>query len=140
MVGSDPPTEILEGRNVEVAGYVKDLDSVLGRAAVCIAPLKHGSGTRLKILTYLAAGKAVVATSKACEGLDVQDGVHLLIRDEAGEFTSAIRGILANPDLRRRLGTEGRKLIETTYDWRVYVEWARGFAAEVQEVARPVAT
>ncbi|MFQ5918532.1 MAG: glycosyltransferase family 4 protein [Thermoplasmata archaeon] len=141
LVGADPPTEAVQAENVSAPGYVKDLQGVLATANVCIAPLEHGSGTRLKILTYLAAGKAVVATTKACEGLEVQDGVHLLIRDDAEAFSAAVRQILADSALQRRLGSEGRKLVETKYDWRVYVGWAREFAVEVQEAAgRPGAS
>lgn len=122
LVGKDPPREAQMGENVVALGYQGDLQGVLDAASVCIAPLARGSGTRLKILTYLAAGKAVVATTKACEGLDVRDGVHLLILDDPEGFALAIREVLADPDLRNRLGTRGRALIESTYDWRVHVD------------------
>ncbi len=136
LVGADPPPEALQGRNVVATGYVESLHTILEETAVCIAPLTHGSGTRLKILTYLGAGKAVVATTKACEGLEVEDNVHLLIRDDAEGFASAIRRILSDTNLRRRLGAKGRKLVESKYDWRVYVGWAEDFATEVQGAAR----
>jgi glycosyltransferase involved in cell wall biosynthesis len=83
--------------------------------------LFRGSGTRLKVLTYLAAGKAVVATRKACEGLDVRDGVHALLRDDPVEFAGAIRDLLADSGRRRELGAAGRTLVESRYDWRAYV-------------------
>lgn len=135
LVGSHPPPD-LPGRNVIALGYVEDLPPVLAKAAVCIAPLTHGSGTRLKVLTYLAAGKAVVATTKGCEGLEVEDGVHLLIRDEAPRFRKAIQQVLSDPDLRKRLASAGRHLVERRYDWRVYVEWAKDFARTVQAPPR----
>lgn len=122
LVGSNPPAASRVGENVVATGYVEDLPSVLGPAAVCIAPLTQGSGTRLKILTYLAAGKAVVATTKASEGLAVEDGEHLLIRDDPEDFRSGIQEILEDGDLRERLGRQGRALVESTYDWRVYVD------------------
>ncbi len=135
LVGSHPPSDV-SGRNVVAPGYVEDLQPILAKATVCIAPLTHGSGTRLKVLTYLAAGKAVVATTKACEGLEVENEIHLLIRDEAKGFTAAIRKVLTEPNLRKQLGTTGRRLVETRYDWRVYVEWAKDFARAVQDPPR----
>lgn len=135
LVGSHPPPGV-SGGNVVAPGYVEDLQPILATAAVCIAPLTHGSGTRLKVLTYLAAGKAVVATTKACEGLEVEDGVHLLIRDEAEGITEAIRTVLSDPNLRKQLASSGRRLVETRYDWRVYVEWAEDFARAVQNPPR----
>lgn len=133
LVGSSPPPEVGMTPNVVATGYVRDLDSILENAAVCIAPLSHGSGTRLKILLYLAAGKAVVATTKACEGLDVEDQVHLLIRDDLDGFQSAISRLLQDPDLRERMGADGRRLVEEKYDWRVYVPWLREFVREILE-------
>ncbi len=133
LAGSDPPTGVSQAGNVVVTGYVHDLRPMLETAAVCIAPLTQGSGTRLKILTYLAFGKAVVATTKACEGLEVRDDVHLLIRDNLEGFRSAIRRLMSDTSLRQRLASGGRKLVETRYDWRVYVGWAKDFATEVQE-------
>lgn len=140
LVGADPPSGGLYGQNVVAPGYVEDLQGTLNTSALCIAPLTQGSGTRLKILTYLGAGKAVVATTKACEGLEVRDDVHLLIRDDGEGFRAAIRALLSDRDLRQRLASEGRRLVETTYDWRVYVEWGRGFAREVQEGVRAAAS
>ena len=115
--------------NAELTGHAPDLAAVLRTAAVCLAPLERGSGTRLKILSYLASGKAVVATSKAAEGLEVADGVHLLIRDGEGPFRRAIEELLADPGLRRDLGRRGRALVQERYDWRAYVDWLRRFSA-----------
>lgn len=123
LCGSNPPAEALQPPNVFASGFVPDLNDAFESAAVCIAPLTHGSGTRLKILEYLAAGKAVVATPKACEGLDVEDGVHILIRDDAEAFAYAIRTLLRDEEFRRRLGANGRMLVERKYDWRAYVDW-----------------
>jgi glycosyltransferase involved in cell wall biosynthesis len=129
LVGGHLPSGLARSSNVVPLGFVADLAEPLSRASVCIAPIWRGSGTRLKILTYLAARKAVVATTKACEGLDVIDGVHLLIRDDPKEFQSAVSSLLADRPLRQRLGSAGRALIESKYDWRGYVprlrEWVQ---------------
>lgn len=125
LVGNDPPTHIPLPQNVKVLGHVNNLGPFLARAGVCIAPLLHGSGTRIKILTYLAAGKAVVATTKACEGLDVVNERHLLLRDDWSGFVAATRRLLGDPVWRLELGTEGRKLVEERYDWHAQVPTLR---------------
>lgn len=136
LIGSNPPIEAAGASNVRCTGYVKDLRSLLETAAVCIAPLAKGSGTRLKILTYLAAGRAVVATTKACEGLEVQDGVQLLIRDDEEGFLAAVRSLLHDAGLRSQLGANGRLLVERKYDWRLYVDWLRELGTEIVEARR----
>ena len=131
LVGSNPPDAPDRPSNVVATGRVPDLRPVLRDAAVCIAPLAHGSGTRIKILTYLASGRPVVATTKACEGLPVLDGVHLLIRDDPGEFRDAVRGLLDDPTARGSLASRGRELVASKLDWKVHVPWLREFATEV---------
>ena len=121
LAGAHPQPEVQGNPRIHTPGYVEDLNPLLASARVCIAPLIKGSGTRLKILTYLAAGKPVVATRKACEGLAVEDGAHLLLRDDATEFAAAVQALLRDADWCRRLGEAGRRFVETTYDWRVYV-------------------
>ncbi|TLZ70514.1 MAG: glycosyltransferase family 4 protein [Methanobacteriota archaeon] len=136
LVGPDPPSGAM-GPNVVATGRVPDLRDVLKDAAVCIAPLFHGSGTRVKILTYMAASKAVVATTKACEGLPVRDGRDLLIRDSPEGFRDAVQGLLDDRRKRRDLGDAGRALVESMFDWRVHVGRLRELSDEViAEVAR----
>ena len=137
LVGSNPPSGIAGVPNVVAPGRVPDLQAILRDAAVCIAPLRHGSGTRVKILTYLAAARPVVATTKAVEGLPVIDGVHLLIRDDAAEFREAVDGLLGDPENRHDLGMRGRGLVESKFDWRVHVPWLRELSAEICSEARP---
>lgn len=131
LVGSNPPGARDRPSNVVATGRVPDLGPILRDAAVCIAPLAHGSGTRIKILTYLASARPVVATTKACEGLPVLDGVHLLIRDDPREFRDAVRWLLDDAGARRSLASRGRELIASKLDWKVHVPWLREFAAEV---------
>src|SRR5208282_4264910 len=79
IAGPHPPEKLVElvrtRSNVKVIGCVPDIAEYICAADVCIVPLKSGSGTRLKILEYLAAGKPVVATRKAVEGLMVRNHV-----------------------------------------------------------------
>ena len=121
LAGRQPPANLPSLRNVIVLGHVQDLGSVIARAGVCIAPIVHGSGTQVKILTYLAAGKAVVATTRACEGLGVLDERHLLVRDGWPGFVAGIRRLLGDPVWRLELGRAGRDLARHRYDWRLQV-------------------
>lgn len=120
IVGGDPPIEIQRlGQlpNISVAGYVTDIRPHIESAQVVVAPLRFGGGTRLKIVEALSMGRAVVTTSLGCEGLEVEDGCHLLIADEPAEFASRVVELLQDPTRRSALGLEGRRLVETRYDW-----------------------
>jgi glycosyltransferase involved in cell wall biosynthesis len=107
--------------NVRFAGRVPSTTAHLAAAQVAVAPLRHGSGTRLKLLEFFAAGLPVVCTAKAAEGLDVQDGRHVRLAETAEEFVDAIRVLHADAAAAAALGTAARRLVEERYDWAAHV-------------------
>jgi glycosyltransferase involved in cell wall biosynthesis len=116
---------------VTLSGHVQDVRPAIAGAWCSIAPLQTGGGTRLKILEAMALGTPVVATPKGAEGLDVVDGVHLLIGDTPETFANAVERVLQEPELRQRLIDNARRLVYSEYEWtRVMprfldlVEWA----------------
>ena len=110
IVGPEPPAElrVAAGERVVVTGAVDDVVPYLDRAAVVAAPLRLGSGMRVKVLEALAAGKAVVASPRALEGLDVADGVQVRVADDDAGFAAAIGDLLASPAARVALAARAR--------------------------------
>lgn len=121
IVGHSPPPEIVKLArlpNVAVLGSVPDVRPYLAAAQVVVAPLRIGGGTRLKILEAMAMARAVVSTSLACEGLDVQHGRHLLVADTPLTFAESVCELLSNASRRAAMGKEGRQLVQESYDWQ----------------------
>jgi polysaccharide biosynthesis protein PslH len=102
---------------VRITDWVPDFAPYLANAAVYACPLRIGSGTKLKVLEAMAASKAIVATSVAAEGLAVRDGEHMLIADTPENFAGAVCRLLADVDLRRRLGLAAYHLARSEYAW-----------------------
>ncbi len=102
---------------VELLGRQPDLAPLYRQADIAIAPLRAGSGTRLKILEAFALGIPVVSTPVGHEGLSVLPGEHLLSAETAATFGDAIARLLADADLRRRLAANARTLAVAHYDW-----------------------
>jgi glycosyltransferase involved in cell wall biosynthesis len=119
LVGADPPPEVvaLTGDLVEVAGSVPDVTPELDRAAVVAIPLRLGGGMRVKTLEALAAGKAVVASPAAVEGIDVTDGVQIRLAEDDEEFAAAISELLDSPERRVRLAGAARAWAERYAGW-----------------------
>jgi len=103
---------------IELTGYVADIRDVLYKSAACIVPLRHGGGSRLKILEAMAAGVPVVSTSKGAEGMGHVAGEHLLVADGPRDFASAVERVLTDPGLAARLAASARKLVEERYGWK----------------------
>jgi len=115
IVGDKPPrsVRVLEGDGIVVTGRVLDVEPYIARAAVVAAPLRLGGGMRLKVLEALGAGKPLVATTRAVEGVPVSDGVEALIADSDFAFAEAILRLLDDPEARRSLGLRARRWAET---------------------------
>ena len=94
-----------------------EIPAVLASSDVCVAPIFSGSGTRLKILEYMAAGKAVVSTAKGIEGLEAENGQHFVQAEKPEETAQAILDLLADPARAADLGRRGRELVRSHYDW-----------------------
>lgn len=102
---------------VTVTGEVPDVAPYYDQATVTIAPLKSGSGTRLKVLDSLAAGRPMVSTTVGCEGIAVTDDHDILIADDAESFASKTLHLLDSPAECNRIATAGRQLVLERYDW-----------------------
>ena len=100
-----------------MTGFVEDVREYINKARVYVAPIRIASGTRLKILEALSMGKPVVSTSIGCEGLDVENGKNIIIRDTPGEFADAVLELFADEAKCKMLGENGRRLMEEKYDW-----------------------
>ena len=121
LVG-DPPPGLVVDDGVVVEGRVADVRPYVERAAVVVAPLQQGGGIRIKVLDALASGKAVVASSLALQGIAVRDREHVLVAESSEETAAAISALLADRDLRQKLGAAARSWAETTLRWDDRVE------------------
>jgi len=120
LVGKNPAavSKYVEGDDrIRLVGAVDDAVSELARARVAVAPLRAGSGTRVKILEAWAAGTPVVSTAIGAEGLAGAHGKDLLIANEPEQFADAVSSLVASPELRRRIGSAGRGVYERGYTW-----------------------
>ena len=122
LVGKNPEAvrEFTSGDpRIEVRGAVADAVAELARGRLAVVPLLAGSGTRLKILEAWAAGLPVVSTTLGAEGLPVCDGENILLADGAAALAEAISRLLACYEIREKLGTAGRLLLEKEFTWEV---------------------
>lgn len=119
IVGDHPPARVRDAAraDVHVTGRVPDVTPYLDRAAVVVAPLRLGGGMRVKVLEALAAGKAVVASRLALEGLDLVDGEHVVMAEDEGPFADAIVALLRDPARRAALGTSARAWACANLGW-----------------------
>jgi sugar transferase (PEP-CTERM/EpsH1 system associated) len=125
MVVGQRPHRRLDGLRsnpaLTLTGWVEDTRPYIAQAAVYVAPLRIGGGTRLKLLEAMAMGKPVVATTLGAEGYPFTAGRELLLADTPADFASAVIELLRSPDLQFDLGRAAREFVAQRYDWRAIV-------------------
>ena len=139
VVGRNPTPElrtVAAAAGVEVTGTLNDIRPAIARAAVCVVPLRAGSGTRLKIFEALAMGKAVVSTTLGAEGLAMESGRHFVAADGSHAFADAVVALLRDGPRRQRVAAAGRALVVDRYSWaQVAVPFERHCQAAVDSHA-----
>ncbi len=140
IVGLDPLPEVSALTHVPGVQLHSNVPSVvpwLERARAAVVPLRIGSGTRLKALEAMAAGRPVVGTSLGLEGLGIERGVHALVADDPSAFAAAVAEVLNDDDVAARLATAGAEHARAHFSWdaigRRYVD---ALLALVQRQAR----
>lgn len=121
IVGSKPPEWLVEAAKADDSiiplGFVDDVRVYQKKAAICISPMRKGSGTSLKILAYSASAKPIVSTAVGVRGINCKPGRDLVIADTPKSFASAITRLLADSDERQRLGSNAREMVKQRYSW-----------------------
>jgi glycosyltransferase involved in cell wall biosynthesis len=117
------PTRLLEkcareNKRIQFAGYVDDVRPYVDSAAVFIAPIRSGSGTKVKILNAMAQAKPVVTTPVGAEGIEAVHDEEILIANDEHEFAKKTIFLLQNPQRAHEIGLRARRVIENVYDWK----------------------
>ena len=138
IAGREPPSIIqelaLSHSNIEVISDPEDMSIVAQECFLSVVPLRHGSGTRIKILHAMAMGLPVVSTTVGYEGLEMIDGVHLLVRDQPQDFATAVRQIYQDQKLWQKLRKNGRQLVEEKYDWQnIFAQYETELLARISD-------
>lgn len=110
------------GVRVVTAGDFATVRDVIQVADLALCPRRQWSGFPMKLLNYMAAGKAVVVSAGSAKA--VQHGRNGVVVEADGPeaYAAAIVELLADPARRRRLGAAARRTVEDEYGWERVVD------------------
>jgi glycosyltransferase involved in cell wall biosynthesis len=77
---------------------------------------------RVKVLDALAAGKAVIGTPLAFEGLGVVDRKHVVVAESDDALAAAAVELLANPSARGSIAAQARSWAEVNLSWDTRID------------------
>ncbi|PJF20654.1 MAG: glycosyl transferase family 1, partial [Phototrophicales bacterium] len=124
IVGQKPHprlSALQKQKHITITGWVESVKPYLKAAKVYVAPLRMGSGTRLKILEAMASECAVVATSTAAAGLNAELKSALVLADRAQDVAQSTVRLLQNPEHRQTLGRNAQIAVRKHYDWSALI-------------------
>ncbi len=124
LVGAAMPAEIraLAAADIELRPDAPRIEDELARAAVVVAPVRTGGGMRMKVLQALAAGKAVVTTTRGAEGIDLASPAPLLVADGVDDTAEAVAGLLGDDEARAQLGALAGDYVARRHSPEAYAE------------------
>jgi glycosyltransferase involved in cell wall biosynthesis len=117
IVGSKPPDEIKRLADVDiiVKGFVEDLEPLLDRMRINVAPLRYGAGIKGKIGGAMSVGLPSVATSLAVEGMSLTNNKEILAVDSAEAFSEAVVQLYQDEALWNHISENGLKFAEMAW-------------------------
>lgn len=120
---------------LQVIDSPADLRPLYADASAVMLPIAEGGGTRLKVLEALAAGRPIIATDKAVEGLGLIPGTHYLPATSDAEFVAAALRLAQDGTLSADLRAAGLALVARDHGPEVI---PRAVAAALAALPAPV--
>lgn len=115
---------------IEGLGFVEDDRDVLGQGLIFLNPQRIGAGLQVKSVVAMLAGKALVSTRMAIEGVEGRDGEHFFVADSPEEMIERIVGLIDNSGLAERAGQSARALAARVYSHDYMARTARPLIEE----------
>lgn len=136
IIGANPPSDLTKINDIDskfrVHGFVNDITSYLKNAYIYICPIRDGGGTKLKLIEAFAYGIPCISNPIACEGIEVQNGKHVVFASNTEEYISAVKELVENRDHYDYLSQHSHKLVESAYSYEKiadkYVQSIKGIS------------
>ncbi|MHC1731852.1 MAG: glycosyltransferase family 4 protein [Bacteroidales bacterium] len=109
-------TGLPHSKNIIIEGETDNARDFIASNHVIIAPLFAGSGLRIKIIESMSAGRPVVATPVAAEGLQAGNGRELAVEGDPESFCSSLCSLLLDRGKRATMGEAAVELVKQRYD------------------------
>jgi glycosyltransferase involved in cell wall biosynthesis len=131
LAGRRPPREVraLAGDGVELRADVPDTATELAAMTVHVDWMTSGSGIKNKVLEAMAAGRPVVGSPLAAEGIG--SGPGLEVADTVEGAATRIADLLRDPKAAAAAGRAGRQRVASDFSWQTNADRVEALWAEL---------
>ena len=113
IVGSHMPSAFLDlaDDDIQIVGYVENLEDYLKRIRLTVAPLRYGAGVKGKVGNSLRMGVPVVGSEVALEGMGLRPDEHVLTANSAQDFAAQVKRLYTDPELWEFISRQGQRAV-----------------------------
>jgi glycosyltransferase involved in cell wall biosynthesis len=94
----------------------------LTQADILVSPRLSGQNTPMKIYSYLASGKPILATDIPSHNQVLDSSCSVLVKPEPRAIAEGLLELAGNKNLRRHIGFAGKEVVEKRYSRPAYKE------------------
>lgn len=99
IIGKNPSDVLKElvakyPHNIEMKGFVEDIDSIFSECCAMIVPLLFGSGVKLKTLEAFGRGLPVVGTDFAFEGINITNYQQCILENNMNNYPKLMKELI----------------------------------------------
>ncbi len=98
-------------KGIKLHGFVDSSLDFIAQHGIFIAPLKSGSGVKMKVLEAMSIGLPCSLTPKSAEGISGD----LILNENVNDFISDINALLSDEELRIKRGIEGQQIVKSQF-------------------------
>ncbi|HMP90495.1 MAG TPA: glycosyltransferase family 4 protein [Kiritimatiellia bacterium] len=101
---------------------LSDMNALMREADILVSPRIKGNNTPMKIYSYMAAGKAILATDLFTHTQVLDDATAKLAAPDTASFATAMLDLIQSPEMRDKTGRESKHVVETRFSLKVFEE------------------
>jgi polysaccharide biosynthesis protein PslH len=120
IAGANPSNKIknYQNKNITIQYWLPDIRDAYAAAKIFVAPLFTGAGLQNKLLEAMSMEMPCITTTVCNAALQANPNVEILIADTVKDVVNQINLLLCNEEKYQLLSKNGRKLVETHFDWQ----------------------
>jgi glycosyltransferase involved in cell wall biosynthesis len=103
-----------QNNQINFTGPVNDLNKYLKLASIALCPVFEGSGMKVKILNYCAAGLPIITTKIGSSGYEQIKS--LIVENNINKYSDIILNLFFNKKRLKNIGRKNRLFVEKYFD------------------------
>lgn len=120
MAPKELTNKYIKNRTVTFTGFIDDINRELKRATIALCPVVAGSGMKVKILNFAAAGLPIISSTIGANGYEKLSDI--ILEDNFDKYPQIIRKVVRNVRWAKKIGSQNRNNVVRYFSWNKIVK------------------